>query len=63
MTAFQDDYRDLIPGERTDAVAGQVRMIDQFLAKEWTSGGWVRDEVFHKNGDKIMLHGTASNVR
>ncbi len=57
VTAFQDDYRDLIPGERTDAVAGQVRMIDQFLAKEWTSGRLGPDEVFHKNGDKIMLHG------
>ena len=57
VTAFQDDYRDLIPGEKTNAVADNVKMIDQFLAKEWSSGKLKADSVFHKNGKPIMFHG------
>lgn len=57
VTAFQDDYRDLVPGEATNAVAGHVKMIDQFLAKEWTSGRLEPSATFHKNGTPIMLHG------
>ena len=57
VTAFQDDYRDLIPGDQTNAVADNVKMIDQFLAKEWTSGKLKADEVFRKNGKPIMFHG------
>ena len=38
VAAFQDDYRDLVPSEKTEAVAEQVKMIDQFLAKEWSQG-------------------------
>jgi FAD/FMN-containing dehydrogenase/Fe-S oxidoreductase len=57
VSAFQDDYRDLVPGESTEAVAKHVKMIDQFLAKEWTSGKLEPADVFHKNTPPIMLHG------
>lgn len=57
VSAFQDDYRDLIPGEKTEAVAGHVKMIDQFLAKAWTKGELEPGAVFHKNGAHVMLHG------
>ncbi len=57
VTAFQDDYRDLIPGEKTEAVAKNVKMIDQFLAKEWTSGKLEPKKVFHKSATPVMLHG------
>lgn len=57
ITAFQDDYRDLVPGEATNAVADNVKMIDQFLAKEWTSGKLEPAEVFEKTSKSIMLHG------
>ena len=57
VTAFQDDYLDLLPGEATEQVAGNVAMIDQFLAKEWTSGNIKPKEVFEKTLDPVMLHG------
>ena len=57
IASFQDDYRDLVPGEKTEAVAQNVKMIDQFLAKEWTSGRLEPAQNFHKNGVSIILHG------
>jgi FAD/FMN-containing dehydrogenase/Fe-S oxidoreductase len=57
VTAFQDDYRDLVPGEKTEAVASHVKMIDQFLAKEWTSGKLEPASVFTKTATPVMLHG------
>jgi FAD/FMN-containing dehydrogenase/Fe-S oxidoreductase len=57
VTAFQDDYRDLVPGEKTDAVANHVKMIDQFLAKEWTSGRLEPSTTFNKSESPVMLHG------
>ncbi len=57
VASFQDDYRDLVPGEKTEAVAQNVKMIDQFLAKEWTRGRLEPAQTFHKNGVSIMLHG------
>jgi FAD/FMN-containing dehydrogenase/Fe-S oxidoreductase len=57
ITAFQDDYPDLIPGERTQAVAKHVKMIDQFLAKAWTSGELAPDEAFKKSDQAMMFHG------
>ncbi len=56
VTAFSDDYRDLIPGEDTDAVGDNVKMLDEFLAKEWTKGKLEPQKAFHKNGTPIMLH-------
>jgi len=57
VASFQDDYRDLVPGEKTEAVARNVKMIDQFLAKEWTQGRLEPGQTFHKNGAHVMLHG------
>jgi FAD/FMN-containing dehydrogenase/Fe-S oxidoreductase len=57
MSAYQDDYRDLIPGEVTEAVAANVKMIDQFLAKAWTQGELDPSRAFSRNGKKIMFHG------
>ncbi len=57
VASFQDDYRDLVPGEKTEAVARNVKMIDQFLAKEWTGGRIKPKGAFHKNGTHVMLHG------
>lgn len=57
ITAFQDDYRDLVPGEQTEAVAKHVRMIDQFLVKAWTQGELDPQTVFRKMPDPILLHG------
>lgn len=57
VTAFQDDYRSLVPGPDTERIAGHVKMIDQFLAKEWTSGAIQPNDVFEQRRDKIQLHG------
>ena len=57
VAAFQDDYRDLVPGVKSEAVAKHVKMIDQFLAKAWTQGEIKPEAVFHKNGTPMMLHG------
>ncbi len=57
VSAFQDDYRDLVPGEKTEAVSKHVKMIDQFLAKEWTSGKLEPAATFNKTSTPIMLHG------
>ena len=57
VTAFQDDYRDLIPDKKTNAVANHVKMIDQFLAKEWTQGKLEPSKSFKKSAAPVMLHG------
>lgn len=57
ITAFQDDYRDLLPGEETCRVADHVMMIDQFLAKRWTKGEIDPEEVFVRSRTPLMLHG------
>ncbi len=57
VTAFVDDYQDLVPGDKTKAVGQQIKMIDQFLAKEWTQGRLHPEQVFHKNGTPMMFHG------
>jgi FAD/FMN-containing dehydrogenase/Fe-S oxidoreductase len=57
VTAFKDDYRDLVPGQATDAVADSVWMIDQFLAKEWTQGRLDPGSSFFRGSTPMMLHG------
>ncbi|HEX7002927.1 MAG TPA: FAD-linked oxidase C-terminal domain-containing protein [Trueperaceae bacterium] len=57
VTAFKDDYRDLVPGETTEAVADSVWMIDQFLAREWTQGRLEPADAFSKGSTPMMLHG------
>ncbi len=57
VTALADDYRGLLPGARTDAVANNVVMIDQFLAKAWTRGEIDPSAAFEKRPGETMLHG------
>jgi Fe-S oxidoreductase len=57
IAAVQDDYRDLIPGEATEAVAGHVKLIDQFLAKAWSSGAIKPAQAFRPSSVPVMLHG------
>ncbi|MEZ4629404.1 MAG: FAD-linked oxidase C-terminal domain-containing protein [Deinococcales bacterium] len=57
IASFQDDYRDLVPSEKAEAVGKHIKMIDQFLAKAWTSGEFDPKKVFHKSTTKLMLHG------
>ena len=57
VTAFTDDYRDLVPGEATDLVAGNVFMIDQFLAKAWTRGEIDPAAAFRRGHEPLLLHG------
>ena len=57
VTAFRDDYRDLVPGEATDAVAEHVVMIETFLAKEWTQGRIDPSTVFEQLDEPLLLHG------
>jgi FAD/FMN-containing dehydrogenase/Fe-S oxidoreductase len=57
VTALADDYRGLLPGARTDAVADNVVMIDQFLAKAWTRGEIDPSTAFEKRPGETMLHG------
>jgi Fe-S oxidoreductase len=57
VTAFQDDYRDLIPGPETERVASHVLGIEQFLAKAWTQGHIDPSEAFQRSDTPMMLHG------
>ncbi len=57
VTALAGDYRDLLPGSRTDAVADNAFMIDQFLAKAWTRGEIDPAAVFEKRPGETLLHG------
>src|SRR5690606_11930079 len=56
VSAFRDDYRDLVPGQATDAVAGNVRMIEDFLAKEWTGGRLKPAEHFERSAKPLQFH-------
>jgi FAD/FMN-containing dehydrogenase/Fe-S oxidoreductase len=55
VTAFTDDYPDLIPGETTSAVAGHVKLLEQFLAKEWTQGRIKPDQAFTKGSEALLV--------
>lgn len=57
VTAFQDDYPDLVPGDATDELARHVVMIETFLTKEWTRGRIDPGDVFEKRADPVLLHG------
>ena len=56
VAAFKDDYPDLVPGEDTRSLAGHVRMLEDFLAKEWTSGRLKPEQYFTKSG-ALQFHG------
>jgi len=57
VAAFTDDYPDLVPGDATNAVAKHVRMLEDFLAKEWTRGRFDPATVFRKDAGKLQFHG------
>ena len=57
MTALRDDHRDLVPGERSDAVAAATLMLEQFLAKAWSSGTLDPSEHFERSDEPVLLHG------
>jgi len=57
VAAFKDDYPDLLPGEDSRTVGGHVRMIEDFLAKEWTSGRLKPEEHFGKLSAGLQFHG------
>lgn len=57
VTALRDDYRDLVPGERSALVAGGVQMLEQFLAKAWSSGDLDPMAHFTASGPPTLLHG------
>jgi FAD/FMN-containing dehydrogenase/Fe-S oxidoreductase len=55
VTAFTDDYPDLIPGEETEAVAGHIRLFEQFLAREWTQGRIKPQDVFSSGSEPLLV--------
>ena len=57
VTAYRDDYLDLIPGTLSQATSKQVSMIDEFLAKAWTSGQIDPKGAFMSDSAPILLHG------
>jgi len=57
VAAFQDDYRELVPGEKSEVLARHVTMIDQFLVEAWRLGQIDPYTVFHKKNTPLLLHG------
>lgn len=57
VSAFTDDYPRLVPGGAAEALAKQVKPLESWLAKRWTSGELKPDEVFRKDDRPVMLHG------
>jgi FAD/FMN-containing dehydrogenase/Fe-S oxidoreductase len=57
VAAFRDDYPDLVPGAETEAVAASVRMVEEFLAKEWTSGRLKPERSFARAEGRLLFHG------
>ncbi|HEX7001753.1 MAG TPA: heterodisulfide reductase-related iron-sulfur binding cluster, partial [Trueperaceae bacterium] len=57
VAAFKDDYPDLVPGEDSRAVAKSVRMVEDFLAKEWTAGRFKPEDHFERASEPVLFHG------
>ncbi len=57
VAAFTDDYPDLVPGDDTRAVAKNVRMVEDFLAKEWTAGRFKPEDHFERSEEPVLFHG------
>ena len=57
VTALRDDYRDLVPGERSALVAEHTQMLEQLLAKAWTSGALDPSAYFAARDVPTLLHG------
>jgi len=57
VSAFTDDYPDLLPGPDTDALARHVRPLEAWLAGRWSSGDLRPAEVFEPGDAPVLLHG------
>jgi len=57
VSAFTDDYPDLVPGPATQALARHVRPLETWLAQRWTSGRLRPDALFERSDRSILLHG------
>ncbi|MDA0699787.1 MAG: heterodisulfide reductase-related iron-sulfur binding cluster, partial [bacterium] len=57
VTAFTDDYPDLVPSDASRALARHVRPLEAWLAKRWTSGALRPTDVFERSDTSILLHG------
>jgi Fe-S oxidoreductase len=57
VSAFTDDYPDLVPGPATQALARHVRPLEAWLAKRWTSGRLRPDALFERSDTPVLLHG------
>ena len=57
VAMFRDDYPDLVPGRATEAVAENLRMVEEFLAKEWTSGRLKPERSFVRASEPLLFHG------
>ncbi len=57
VAAFRDDYPDLVPGEETRQVAANVRMVEDFLAKEWVRGRLDPKQHFRQSEQPLKFHG------
>ncbi|MBA2667310.1 MAG: FAD-binding protein [Trueperaceae bacterium] len=57
ITALKDDYRDLVPGPRTDALADGAMLLETFLTKAWTRGEIDPATTFARNGRPVLHHG------
>ncbi len=57
ISAFTDDYRSLVPGAATDALADHVRPLEAWLAKRWTSGDLDPRAVFEAKPEPVLFHG------
>src|SRR5690606_30887549 len=56
ITALRDDYRDLVPGATTTAVARNTHMIEDFLAEEWSGGRLQPESQFTKSSTPLQFH-------
>lgn len=57
ILTLKDDYRDLLPGEDTEAVAAQVRTIDEFLWELTQAGKLPYPQAAGKEQAEYLLHG------
>ena len=56
VSAFTDDYPDLVPTDEARAVARQVKMLEDFLADEWADRRFDPAAVFRSAGAPVQYH-------
>jgi FAD/FMN-containing dehydrogenase/Fe-S oxidoreductase len=57
VTAFTDDYPDLVPGADADALAKAVMPVESYLTKRWAAGELKPREIFEPHPGKLLFHG------